>query len=78
MIVGYSFSDTHINDAIVDGLAAGLKLYIVDPFALKVFNNDPRIRSSRSSLIGYSDRPLRTTFGGDRNANAQISRFFNP
>ena len=43
MVIGYSFSDTHINDAIVDGLAARLKLFVVDPFALKVLKNDPRI-----------------------------------
>ncbi len=78
MVIGYSFSDTHINDAIVDGLAAGLKLFVVDPFALKVLKNDPRIGSARSSLIGYSDRSLKTTFGGDRYAHAQISKFFDP
>jgi SIR2-like domain len=77
MVIGYSFSDSHINDAIVDGTAAGLKLFIVDPFALKVLKNDPRIGSARSSLIGYSDRPLKTTFGGDRYAHAQVSKFFD-
>jgi len=75
MVIGYSFSDTHINDAIVDGIAAGLKLFVVDPYALKVLKNDPRIGSARSSLTGYSDRPLKTTFGGDRYAHAQISKF---
>jgi hypothetical protein len=78
MVIGYSFSDTHINDAIVDGLAAGLKLFVVDPYALKVLKNDPRIGSARSSLIGYSDRPLKTTFGGDRYAHSQVSKFFDP
>jgi hypothetical protein len=78
MVIGYSFSDTHINDAIVDGLASGLKLFVVDPFALKVLKNDPRIGDARSSLIGYSDRSLKTTFGGDRYAHAQLSQFFDP
>jgi SIR2-like domain len=77
MVIGYSFSDTHINDAIVDGLAADLKIFVVDPFAIKVLKNDSRIGSARSSLIGYSDRPLKTTFGGDRYAHTQISRFFD-
>jgi hypothetical protein len=31
MVIGYSFSDEHINDAIVDGLASHLKLLVVDP-----------------------------------------------
>jgi hypothetical protein len=78
MVIGYSFSDTHINDAILDGLAAGLKLFVVDPFVLKVLKNDPRIGAARSSLIGYSDRPLKTTFGGDRYAHTQVSKFFDP
>jgi hypothetical protein len=76
MVIGYSFSDTHINDAIVDGIAAGLKLFVIDPFALKALQNDPRIGKARSALIGYSDRSLKTTFGGDRYAHNQVSRFF--
>jgi hypothetical protein len=51
MVIGYSFSDTHINDAIVDGLTAGLKLYVVDPFALKVLKNDPPHR--RRTVLAY-------------------------
>ena len=61
---GHSFSDTHINDAIVDGIAAGPKLFVLDPYALKALQNDPRIGKARSALIGYSDRSLKTTFGG--------------
>jgi hypothetical protein len=78
MVIGYSFSDAHINDAIVDGIAAGLKLFVIDPFALKVLQNDPRIGRARSALIGYSDRSLKTTFGGDRYAHNQVSQFFAP
>jgi hypothetical protein len=78
MVIGYSFSDTHINDAIVDGLNAGLKLFVIDPYALKALQNDPRIGKARSALIGYSDRPLKTTFGGDRYAHTQVSKFFDP
>ncbi|MVT55262.1 hypothetical protein GPL17_33045 [Bradyrhizobium yuanmingense] len=40
-VIGYSFSDTHINDAIVDGIAAALRLFVIDPFALKALQNDP-------------------------------------
>jgi hypothetical protein len=78
MVIGYSFSDSHINDAIVKGIAAGLKLFIIDPYAMKALQNDPRIGKARSAVIGYSDRPLKTTFGGDRYAHNQVSAFFNP
>jgi hypothetical protein len=77
MVIGYSFTDSHINDAIVAGLEAGLKLYVIDPFALKVLKNDLRIGAARSSLIGYSDRSLQRIFGGDRYAHAQVSDFFD-
>lgn len=78
MVIGYSFSDSHINDAIVEGIAAGMKLFVIDPYAIKALQNDPRIGKARSAIIGYSDRSLKTTFGGDRYAHNQVSAFFNP
>lgn len=78
MVIGYSFSDAHINDAIVDGLNAGLKLFVIDPYAMAALNKDPRIAAARSQLIGFSVRPLNTTFGGDRVAHGQVSKFFDP
>ncbi len=78
MVIGYSFSDAHINDAIAVGLKAGLKLFVVDPYALDVLKKDPRIEAARSQLIGFSVRPISKTFGGDRVAHAQLSKFFEP
>jgi hypothetical protein len=78
MIIGYSFSDAHINDAITDGLNAGLKLFVVDPYAIDVLKKDPRIVAARSQLIGLSTRPISKTFGGDRVSHGQISKFFDP
>jgi hypothetical protein len=78
MVIGYSFSDSHINDAIAEGLKNGLKLFIIDPYAMDALKNDPRIAAARSQLIGFSVRPLDKTFGGDRVAHGQISRFFDP
>jgi len=78
MVIGYSFSDVHINDAIADRLASGLKLYVVDPYALDVMKKDARIEKARSQLIGFSNRPISSTFGGDRHAHAQLSKFFAP
>lgn len=78
MVIGYSFSDTHINDAIAEGLKTGLRLFVVDPRAMDILKKDTRIASARSQLIGLSVRPLTTTFGGDRVAHAQLSKFFEP
>jgi hypothetical protein len=78
MVIGYSFSDTHINDAIVEGLKAGLKLFVVDPYAMDALKKDPRIAAARSQLIGFSVRPLDKTFGSDRVSHRQVSQFFDP
>ena len=76
MIIGYSFSDTHINDAIAAGLEAGLELFIIDPAAKAAITNDTRIEAGQSQIIGMSARPLSGTFGGDRYAHSQIMQFF--
>lgn len=79
MVVGYSFSDTHINDAIMGGLKAGLKLYLVDPSGVQVLKKDSRlVAAANSQVIGFSVRPLTATFGGDRVGHAQLMRFFDP
>jgi hypothetical protein len=78
MVIGYGFGDSHINDAIVDGLNAGLKLFVVDPYALDVIKKDPRIDGApRTQFIGMSTRPLKGTFGGDRYGHAELSKFFS-
>lgn len=76
MVIGYGFGDAHINDAIAEGLKAGLKLFIVDPFALDVIKKDPRIEGARKQIIGISNRRLTETFGGNRYAHSELSRFF--
>jgi hypothetical protein len=78
MVIGYSFSDAHINDAIADGLKAGLELFVMDPCAPDVLKKDPRVPAARSQLIGFSTRPMSKIFGGDRVAHAQLSKFFDP
>ncbi|MCC8968617.1 SIR2 family protein [Bradyrhizobium sp. Pear76] len=78
MVIGYSFGDAHINDAIAEALKQGLKLFIVDPYALDVLKKDPRMAAAaKSQLIGFSPRPLSKTFGGDRLAHAELSKFFD-
>jgi hypothetical protein len=77
MVIGYSFADEHINDAILDGLATHLKLFIVDPGGHKVLDNDPRFGPFKVRLIGVSRRALRDTFGGNRSEHQHLSTFFN-
>jgi hypothetical protein len=78
MVIGYGFGDSHINDAIAEGLKAGLKLFVVDPYTFDVLKKDPRIDSSpRKQIIGLSNRPLTGIFGGDRYGHGEMSRFFN-
>jgi len=78
MVIGYGFGDAHINDAIVDGLKNGLKLYVVDPAGLRVLDNDRRISPFRSQLIGISTKSLKETFGGNRYEHSQLVKFLEP
>jgi hypothetical protein len=78
MVIGYGFGDAHINDAIVDGLKNGLRLYVVDPSGLEVLDNDRRISAFRKQLIGISTKPLKETFGGNRYEHSQLIKFFAP
>jgi hypothetical protein len=79
MIIGYGFGDSHINDAIAEGLQAGLKIFVVDPLALDVIKKDSRIDGApRKQFIGFSNRPLTRIFGGDRYGHAEVSKFFDP
>jgi hypothetical protein len=69
MLMGYSFSDEHINDAILDALdKSGLKVFIVDPAGIGILDKrDPRaqipdrpgpLMDIAARLNGFSDRPL--------------------
>jgi hypothetical protein len=43
MVIGYSFSDVHINKAIGDGVERGLKLFIIDPCGVDVLDKRPKV-----------------------------------
>lgn len=88
MIVGYSFSDAHINEAILDGIKSGnLKIFIIDSAGLNILDKrDPRAQIPdrpgelmeliSPRLIGLSTRPLESTFNQDTVEHANVSRFF--
>ncbi len=86
MIIGYSFSDEHINEVILDAvLNHDLSIFIVDPSGLKVLDkSDPKamIPGPPGALMdlvpnvkGYSDRPLSSTFGDDTFEQSKLTKF---
>jgi len=87
MIIGYSFSDQHINEAIGQVAdASNLSLYIIDPRGVDVLDKqNPRapIRYSELTerlsmrIMGASRRPLSATFGHDRVEHSKLMRFFD-
>lgn len=87
MVIGYSFSDQHINNAIMNAANKGaLRLFIIDPSGVDVLDKqDPRspirvagplMTSLNPCIIGASRRPLTAIFGSDRVEHGKIMRLF--
>jgi hypothetical protein len=85
MVIGYSFSDLHINQAIINAAAKGaLRLFIIDPKGVDILNKtDPRhilvptdLMALNPYIVGASRRPLLTTFASDRVEYGRLARFF--
>jgi hypothetical protein len=88
MVIGYSFSDVHINNAIIDAIKGGsLKIFLVDPLGEKILDKrDPRalIPGPKGELmevippriIGMSQRPLSSTFDKNTVEHGNLSSFF--
>jgi len=84
MVIGYSFSDQHINEAIVEAWRNGtLKgMFLVDPAGRAVLNPRGRLPSSmRNDLedihtLGGSTRPISATFAGDEFEHQSFIDFF--
>ena len=85
LVIGYSFSDKHINDAIGLGVDHGLKLFIIDPAGVDVIDKrkpmpikvpDPYVEKIGPAIIGASRRPLTQIFNEDRVEWDKVMRFF--
>jgi hypothetical protein len=83
MVIGYGFADTHINDHIQKGAAAGMKLFIIDPEGVDAVDR-PKSRnlynfgsSLQSSFIGASRRDFLTTLSRDTVERSKVMRFFS-
>jgi hypothetical protein len=86
MVIGYSFSDPHINKSIMDATKRGLRVFIIDPQGSAILDKRPGLLkpaqdelmgSIQPALIGASRRPLMTTFGGDIVEHQRVVTFFN-
>jgi SIR2-like protein len=86
MVIGYSFSDRHINDAIAEGVERGLKLFIVDPMGVDVLDKrrsepvgrgrDEYMDKLSPHIIGASRRPISSIFNDDVVEHARMMKFF--
>jgi hypothetical protein len=88
MVMGYSFSDAHINDAITAAIkGSDLKIFLVDPSGEKILDKrDPRalipdhpgplMEVLPARIIGMSRRPISSTFNDDVIEHNSIMRFF--
>jgi len=86
MVIGYSFSDGHINEAITEAARKGMLtgMFLVDPKGWDVLGPpQPRPINVPSPLdevprLGGSARPFRATFAGDTFEHRKFMEFFNP
>jgi SIR2-like domain len=86
MVIGYSFSDAHINKIIGEAVDINrLKLFIVDPQGVDVIDKskptpiripDPYMGKLAPHIIGASRRTLIDTFAADAVEFDKLSRFF--
>lgn len=88
MVIWYSFSDAHINDAIMEAIKkSDLKIFLVDPAGDKILDKrDPRamipdrpgplLDVIPPRIIGISQRPISSTFKDDTVEHSKLCRFF--
>lgn len=79
MIIGYGFQDAHVNNLLEEGIAAGLKLFIVDPVGVELIDRAQGLAAPETmlqSVQGVSRRALRTTFGEDQAEREKLMGFF--
>jgi len=85
MIIGYSFSDHHINQAIIRAAEKqAIRLFIIDPQGVDVLNKQDPTHIQRQTdlmglnpcIIGACRRPLMITFSSDHVEHGNLIRFF--
>jgi len=87
MIIGYSFGDPHINEAIQAAATRGSNIFVIDTLGVDVIdkrNTRAQIPEPVTSLMqalmpritGASRRPLKETINSDLVENEKVMRFF--
>lgn len=83
MVIGYSFSDPHIDDVILAAAKRhGCRIFIMDPRGVDVLNKYPNAaipvpaHALTDFIIGGSRRSIRSTFGADQVERDKVMRFF--
>jgi hypothetical protein len=87
MVIGYSFGDPHINDAIQTAAVMGLRIFIIDTLGTDVIdkrNTRTQIPEPMTDLmaalmrqiIGASRRPLNEIINSDLVEREKVMRFF--
>ena len=86
MVIGYSFGDHHINEAIAEAAdRSTIRLFIIDPLGVDVLDKnrnapipgpDPLFTRLQAHIVGASRRTVREIFGNDRVEHAKVMRFF--
>jgi hypothetical protein len=85
MVIGYSFGDKHINDAISAAVDRGMKLFIIDPAGVDVIDKrkplpiktpDPYVSRVGPAIIGASRRRLLQIFNEDKVEWTKVMMFF--
>jgi hypothetical protein len=84
MVIGYSFSDKHINDVILEAWRGGSLhgMFLVDPAGADILNSTAHLAVGMHSdledvrRLGGSTRLLSRTFGGDTYSHQEFVRFF--
>jgi hypothetical protein len=85
MVIGYSFADDHINDAIYAAASGSeLEIFIIDPAGIGVIDKNAQapiyttgrlIDEIGPYIRGASRRSLREVFGSDRVEHAKVASF---
>jgi hypothetical protein len=77
VVIGYSFSDPHIDRQIRDAATNGLKLFIVDPVGVDVLEGSKSNRNTElaPNVWGASRRPIVDIYGSVAVELTKLSRF---
>lgn len=86
MVIGYSFSDVHINEVIGKAASNGhLRIFVIDPLGVDVMDKNRNaiiytpgdfLKLVQPHVIGASRRGIREIFGNDKVEHAKVLRFF--